>query len=187
MRQKSDQRWFAVKMTHDTWHLPKKRWGEIQRLGIAGFVTETGDCCLDLADEISKYLLFVWIILQSVKDGAFLGIIGRTSCTETGRGTATACGTWRTTTTTTAPRWSPASTGTGPSSLPGSIPRPSTARVIRSFWKYKRKVHRPIFQLWRRYERCSLGFPTIRLSWTQPDQGACGLQISGWLPSECFH
>ena len=33
----------------------KKRWGEIQRLGIAGFVTETGDCCLDLADEISKY------------------------------------------------------------------------------------------------------------------------------------
>ena len=32
-----------------------KRWGEIKRLGIAGFVTETGDCCLDLADEISKY------------------------------------------------------------------------------------------------------------------------------------
>ena len=31
-----------------------KRRGEIQRLGIAGFVTETGDCCLDLADEISK-------------------------------------------------------------------------------------------------------------------------------------
>ena len=34
--------------------MPNKRWGEIQRLGIAGFVTETGDCCLDLADEISK-------------------------------------------------------------------------------------------------------------------------------------
>jgi len=31
------------------------RWGEIKRLGIAGFVTETGDCCLDLADEISKW------------------------------------------------------------------------------------------------------------------------------------
>ena len=31
------------------------KWKEIQRLGIAGFVTETGDCCLDLADEISKW------------------------------------------------------------------------------------------------------------------------------------
>merc|ERR1719481_223307 len=31
------------------------RWGEIQRLGIAGFVTETGDCCLDLADEMTKW------------------------------------------------------------------------------------------------------------------------------------
>merc|ERR1719300_895457 len=31
------------------------KWQEIQRLGIAGFVTETGDCCLDLADEISKW------------------------------------------------------------------------------------------------------------------------------------
>lgn len=31
------------------------KWGEIQRLGLAGFVTETGDCCLDLADEISKW------------------------------------------------------------------------------------------------------------------------------------
>jgi hypothetical protein len=30
------------------------RWGEIQRLGIAGFVTETGLPQLDLADEISK-------------------------------------------------------------------------------------------------------------------------------------
>jgi hypothetical protein len=30
------------------------RWGEIQRLGIAGFVTETNGCCIDLADEISK-------------------------------------------------------------------------------------------------------------------------------------
>jgi len=31
------------------------RWGEIQRLGIAGFVTESGDCCLDLADEMTKW------------------------------------------------------------------------------------------------------------------------------------
>ena len=167
--------------------MPKKRWGEIQRLGIAGFVTETGDCCLDLADEISKYLLFVWIILQSVKDGAFLGITGRTSCTGTGPGTATACGTWRMTTTTTAPLWSPASTGRGPSSSPGSILRPSTARVSGLFWKCKRGPHRPILQLWRCYERGSLGFPTIRLSWAQSGQGAGGLQISGWLPSECFY
>merc|ERR1719273_96521 len=45
----------------------------------------------------------------------------------TGRGTATGCGTLRTTTTTTAPLSSPVSTGTGPSSLPGSILRLSTA------------------------------------------------------------
>ena len=31
------------------------KWKEIQRLGLAGFVTETGTCCLDLADEISKW------------------------------------------------------------------------------------------------------------------------------------
>ena len=31
------------------------KWKEIQRLGIAGFVTETGDCCLDLADEVTKW------------------------------------------------------------------------------------------------------------------------------------
>ena len=97
MRQKSENN---PKSDHD-----KKRWGEIQRLGIAGFVTETGDCCLDLADEISKYFrLFVSIILQSVfKDGDSPGITGLTSCTGLGRGTATVCGTWRTTTTTTAP------------------------------------------------------------------------------------
>merc|ERR1719264_442231 len=46
----------------------------------------------------------------------------------TGRGTATGCGTLRTTTTTTPPPSSPVSTGTGPSSLPGSILRLSTAR-----------------------------------------------------------
>ena len=38
-----------------------KRWGEIKRLGIAGFVTETGDCCLDLADEISKYWGYIYV------------------------------------------------------------------------------------------------------------------------------
>ena len=60
---------------------------------------------LDLADEISKYFrLFVSIILQSVfKDGDSPGITGLTSFTGLGRGTATVCGTWRTTTTTTAP------------------------------------------------------------------------------------
>ena len=31
------------------------KWAEIQRLGVAGFVTETGSCCLDLADEIGKW------------------------------------------------------------------------------------------------------------------------------------
>ena len=31
------------------------KWKEIQRLGIAGFVTETGDCCLDIADEVTKW------------------------------------------------------------------------------------------------------------------------------------
>ena len=27
------------------------KWREIERLGVAGFVTETGDCCLELADS----------------------------------------------------------------------------------------------------------------------------------------
>jgi len=31
------------------------RWGEIQRLGIAGFIAETFPCCLDLADEMTKW------------------------------------------------------------------------------------------------------------------------------------
>ena len=63
------------------------------------------------------------------KDGDSPGTTGHTSSMATGRGTATGCGTLRTTTTTTAPPSSPASTGTGPSSLPGSILRLSTARV----------------------------------------------------------
>ena len=54
----------------ETCYLKPKRWGEIQRLGIAGFVTETGDCCLDLADEISKYfpLYFVHVWRISLGD-----------------------------------------------------------------------------------------------------------------------
>ena len=48
------------------------KWQEIQRLGLAGFVTETGGCCLDLADEITKWG-YSWVHWAYKLYGAWTG------------------------------------------------------------------------------------------------------------------
>ena len=48
------------------------KWAEIQRLGLAGFVTETGTCCLDLADEIGKWG-YSWVHWAYKLYGAWTG------------------------------------------------------------------------------------------------------------------
>ena len=69
-----------------------------------------------------------WLVFNFA-DGVSPGTTGLTSCTGTGRGTATVCGTSETTTTTTAPPSSPVSTGREPSTLQGSTLRRSMGRV----------------------------------------------------------